>query len=94
MSVLKRKFRQPDGPTWLVALALYSGVGRSRLVQCRAALVSPTLPWYDIPRFYRENRAALLESNGQFVYKGYAELARRYFLTPVFSPVHPTHPGS
>jgi fatty acid desaturase len=52
----------------------------------------PTLPWYDIPRFYRENRAALLESNGQFVYKGYAELARRYFLTPVFSPVHPTYP--
>jgi fatty acid desaturase len=50
----------------------------------------PAIPWYDIPRFYRENRTALLESNGQFVYKGYGQLAKRYFLTPVFSPVHPT----
>jgi hypothetical protein len=48
------------------------------------------MPWYDIPRFYRENRADLLAGNGQFVYKGYAQLARSYFLIPVFSPVHPT----
>jgi fatty acid desaturase len=52
--------------------------------------LKPTMPWYDIPRFYRENRAALLESNGQFVYKGYGVLARRYFLVPVFSPIYPT----
>src|SRR6202789_198552 len=48
------------------------------------------MPWFDIPRFYRENRAELLASNGEFVYKGYAQLARSYFLVPVFSPVHPT----
>ena len=47
------------------------------------------MPWYDIPRFYRENRSALLESNGNFVYKGYGVLAKRYFFAPVFSPVHP-----
>jgi hypothetical protein len=48
------------------------------------------MPWYQIPRFYRENRTELLESNGEFVFKGYGELAKRYFLVPVFSPVHPT----
>ena len=52
--------------------------------------LKPAMPWYDIPRFYRDNRAALLAGNGQFVFKGYAQLARNYFLVPVFSPVHPT----
>jgi len=51
--------------------------------------LKPAMPWYDIPRFYRENRSALLESNGNFVYKGYGVLAKRYFFAPVFSPVHP-----
>jgi fatty acid desaturase len=51
--------------------------------------LKPTMPWYDIPRYYRENRAALLESNGEFAYPGYAVLARDYLFTPVFSPVHP-----
>ena len=50
----------------------------------------PAMPWYDIPRFYRENRVELLAANGRFVYKGYAQLAWNYFLVPVFSPVHPT----
>jgi fatty acid desaturase len=52
--------------------------------------LKPAMPWYEIPRFYRENRHELLASNGDFVYRGYTVLARRYFLTPVFSPVHPT----
>jgi fatty acid desaturase len=52
--------------------------------------LKPAMPWYDIPRFYRENRTALLASNAQFVYKGYWQLAKSYFLVPVFSPVHPT----
>ena len=51
----------------------------------------PTMPWYEIPRFYRENRRALLAGNGEFVYRGYGQLARHYLLVPVFSPVHP-HP--
>jgi len=52
--------------------------------------LKPTLPWYELPRFYRDNRVELLRNNGHFVYRGYAELAKRYFLAPVFSPVHPT----
>jgi fatty acid desaturase len=52
--------------------------------------LKPAMPWYEIPRFYRENRAQLLERNRHFVFPGYAHLARRFFLTPVFNPVHPT----
>jgi fatty acid desaturase len=52
--------------------------------------LKPAMPWYEIPRFYRENRAELLQSNGQFVYRGYGQLAKLYFFMPVFSPVHPT----
>jgi len=52
--------------------------------------LKPTMPWYEIPRFYRQNKAALLAGNGHFVYSGYAVLARRFFFVPVFSPVHPT----
>jgi fatty acid desaturase len=51
--------------------------------------LKPTMPWYDIPRYYRENRESLLELNGQYAYRGYAVFVRRYLLTPVFSPVHP-----
>jgi fatty acid desaturase len=52
--------------------------------------LKPAMPWYEIPRFYRQNRDTLLAANGNFVYPGYVVLARRYFLTAVFSPVHPT----
>jgi len=51
--------------------------------------LKPTMPWYEIPRYYRQNRAALLESNGHFVYRGYGELAVRFGFRPVFSPIHP-----
>jgi hypothetical protein len=48
------------------------------------------MAWYDIPRFYRATRDELLQINGNFVYTGYGELAKRYLFVPVFSPVHPT----
>jgi fatty acid desaturase len=51
--------------------------------------LKPTMPWYDIPEYYRTNRAELLKGNGHFVYRGYAELAKRWMFVPVFSPVHP-----
>jgi fatty acid desaturase len=47
------------------------------------------LPWYQIPTFYRLNRAALIERNGGLVYNSYLEVARRYLLTPHDDPVHP-----
>src|SRR3984957_18805032 len=31
--------------------------------------LKPTMPWYEIPRYYREHRDELLASNGEFVYK-------------------------
>ena len=49
----------------------------------------PTMPWYEIPGFYRRNREQVLHVNNHFVYSGYAELVRRYLLVPVFTPVHP-----
>jgi fatty acid desaturase len=51
--------------------------------------LKPTMAWYDIPAYYRAHRAELLESNAHFVYRGYGQLARKYFFVPVFSPVHP-----
>ena len=47
------------------------------------------LPWYQLPKFYRLNRAALIERNGGLVYHGYFDVARRYLLRPHDSPIHP-----
>lgn len=49
----------------------------------------PTMPWYEIPRFYRQNRPQLLAMNGHYVYRGYWQLAREHLMTPTFVPVHP-----
>ncbi len=51
------------------------------------------LPWYQIPKFYRLNRAALIERNGGLVYNGYFDVARRYLLRPHDRPVHPDWSG-
>ena len=51
--------------------------------------LKPTMPWYEIPSYYRANRVDLMKGNGHFVYRGYAQLAKSYFFVPVFSPVHP-----
>jgi fatty acid desaturase len=51
--------------------------------------LKPTMPWYDIPRYYRENRRELLKMNGDFIYRGYGVLAKEFAFTPVFSPIHP-----
>jgi fatty acid desaturase len=47
------------------------------------------LPWYQVPKFYRLNRAALIESNGGLVYNGYFDVARRYLLSSHDSTIHP-----
>lgn len=51
----------------------------------------PRMPWFEIPRFYREHRAKLLAHNGDYVFRGYWEVARRWLLKPAFLPVHPKH---
>ena len=50
----------------------------------------PLMPWYDLPGWYRANRARLLAANGGLVYDGYCEVARRYLFTPHDAAVHPT----
>ncbi|MBV9740830.1 MAG: fatty acid desaturase [Hyphomicrobiales bacterium] len=49
----------------------------------------PTLPWYEIPAWYRENREGLIAANGGLVYDGYLEVASRFLLRPYDGPLHP-----
>ncbi|WP_245198757.1 fatty acid desaturase [Jiella mangrovi] len=49
----------------------------------------PTLPWYCLPSWYRENRGALLGGNGGLLYEGYGEVFRRFLLAPHDRPPHP-----
>jgi fatty acid desaturase len=51
--------------------------------------VFPTLPWWKVPRVWRENHECIRAHNGGFVFRGYGEIARRWLLTPNFIPVHP-----
>jgi fatty acid desaturase len=53
----------------------------------------PALPWYDIPRRYRGDREGWLRRNGAYVFPGYFDIARRWLLRPVFTPVHPDPPA-
>jgi fatty acid desaturase len=53
--------------------------------------LKPTLAWYRIPGYYRVNREKVLNHNGNFFFKGYREIARRYLVKPVFIPIHPVH---
>ena len=48
-----------------------------------------TMPWYDIPRWYRLNRAAVIARNGGLVYRSYFDVARRYLLRPHDAALHP-----
>ena len=49
----------------------------------------PMLPWYEIPQWYRTNRARLLHENGGLVYNGYSEIVRRFLIWSHDAPVHP-----
>jgi len=48
----------------------------------------PRMPWYRIPAFYRENRESLVRSNGGLVYRGYADIMRRYFFREHDTPIN------
>jgi fatty acid desaturase len=49
----------------------------------------PGLPWYAIPRIYRENRASILGRNNGLVYRGYSDVVRRYLMREHHPPVIP-----
>ena len=55
----------------------------------------PLVPWYELPDWYRSNRSRLAERNGDLVYDGYGEVARRFFLVPHDVSIHPalSRPG-
>jgi fatty acid desaturase len=49
----------------------------------------PGLAWYDLPRWYKENRERLVQQNGGLVYNSYFDVARRYLFTPHDQVEHP-----
>ncbi|QKZ04267.1 fatty acid desaturase [Pseudomonas eucalypticola] len=51
----------------------------------------PGLPWYYLPRVYRQRREDWLRRSGHFLVHGYGELFRRHGLRPIDSPLHPWH---
>ncbi|WP_020181427.1 fatty acid desaturase [Methylopila sp. M107] len=51
--------------------------------------LAPTVPWYRLPALYRAERAALVARNGGLVYRGYADVARRFLFRPHDAALHP-----
>jgi fatty acid desaturase len=51
--------------------------------------LQPTMQWFELPAYYRKHRESLLKLNDHFVFRGYAQITRRYLLRPVFHPIHP-----
>jgi fatty acid desaturase len=51
--------------------------------------LQPTMPWFELPGYYRRNRESLLATNDHFHFRGYGAIARRFLLRPVFHPIHP-----
>ena len=49
----------------------------------------PTVPWYRLAGLYRQNRSEILAANGGLVYRGYAQVFRRYLFAQYDHPVHP-----
>jgi fatty acid desaturase len=49
----------------------------------------PDMPWWRIPRIYRRHRDRMIEANGGLVYRGYLDVARRFWLTPHDNLLHP-----
>lgn len=49
----------------------------------------PGLPWYRIRRVWRDHGEHIRTHNGDFVFRGYGEIARRWLVRPNFIPVHP-----
>ena len=49
----------------------------------------PSIPWFELPRWYTANRDRLVSENGGLVYQGYGEVARRFLFAPHHVTVHP-----
>ncbi|MGP6087106.1 fatty acid desaturase [Antarctobacter jejuensis] len=51
------------------------------------------VPWYRLPRVYRQDRDRYLSRNGGYRYGSYGEVFRRYFLRAKDPVPHPLYPG-
>lgn len=49
----------------------------------------PGLPWFELPRAYRQSRAEILDRNSHYIYRNYGQIFRRYFLKPKDHVPHP-----
>jgi fatty acid desaturase len=54
----------------------------------------PGAPWHQLPALYARDRQRLLSANGGLVYDGYAEVVRRFLLTPHDHAIHPSTDGA
>ena len=49
----------------------------------------PGIPWYELRSVYQSKRDAILERNGNFMYRGYNSILVRIFQDKLIDPVHP-----
>lgn len=52
----------------------------------------PGIPWYGLPRIYRENKKEYLKRNQGFLVNGYGELMRQHLIKPIKIEVNPFFP--
>jgi fatty acid desaturase len=74
-SAVERRTAIVEGSWILGPLFLFNNLHAAHHLRC-------SLPWYELPAWYRLNREALIERNGGLVYKTYFDVARRYLLRP------------
>ncbi len=55
--------------------------------------VRATIPWYELPGWYKEHRDALIERSGGLVYRSYFDVARRYLFRAHDRLMHPGEGG-
>lgn len=51
----------------------------------------PLVPWYALPRLYRDHRDRLVAANRGLVYDGYGDVARRFLFLSHDGALHPAH---
>ncbi|MET0312896.1 MAG: fatty acid desaturase [Hansschlegelia sp.] len=51
--------------------------------------LAPAVAWYRLPGVYAAQREALVARNGGLVYRGYADVVRRFLVTPHDAALHP-----
>lgn len=54
----------------------------------------PGVPWYNLPALYRARREAILEANGNYRFRGYSEILRKYLFTAKEPVIHPEYDAS